>query len=124
MKPHRERCLHLHATSRYCSLMAEATKSREGTKQAVLCHEPEAVIYARKKAGLSQAEAATALGISPALMNMIESGVRSATPARLQRMADVFNCPVVVLERKRTLRRAEEENRKRARSPAMDTEAA
>lgn len=66
-----------------------------------LDHEPEAVTYARKKAGLSQLQLATALGISPSLMSQIESGDRNATPAMLLRLAEVLNCPLVVLERKR-----------------------
>jgi transcriptional regulator with XRE-family HTH domain len=66
-----------------------------------LGHEPEAVIYAREKAGLTQAELARRVGVSVALVNMIESGDRNATPAMLLRLAAALNCPVVVLERKR-----------------------
>ena len=35
------------------------------------------------------------------LVSQIESGKRNATPAMLLKMAEVYNCPVVVLERKR-----------------------
>jgi transcriptional regulator with XRE-family HTH domain len=66
-----------------------------------LNHEPVAVTYAREKAGLSKAEAARRTGISPALMGEIESGWRNAVPATLKKLAETFNCPVVVLERKR-----------------------
>lgn len=39
---------------------------------------------------------------SPRRMNEIESGWRNATPANLRKIADALNCPVVLLERKRT----------------------
>lgn len=66
-----------------------------------LHHEPEAVIYARQKAGLSKTQLAEELGVSLSLISMIEKGDRSATPALLQQMARILNCPLVVLERKR-----------------------
>ena len=66
-------------------------------------HEPEGVVYARKKAQLKQAEAARALGISGAYLSQIESGVRNAGPALLNKMAEIYNCPVVILERKRSV---------------------
>lgn len=64
-------------------------------------HEPEAVTYARKKAGLTQAETAKQTGISPQLMCDIEAGRRNATPAVIEKLAAVLNCPRVVLESKR-----------------------
>lgn len=67
----------------------------------VLDHEPEAVTYARKKAGLSKTALAQRLGVSLSLISQIESGDRNATPAMLLRMAAALNCPTVVLERKR-----------------------
>ncbi|MEV7422816.1 helix-turn-helix transcriptional regulator [Streptomyces sp. NPDC091212] len=66
-----------------------------------LDHEPEAVTYARKKAGLTMTDLADQLGVSLSLVSEIESGTRNATPLIQQRMAAVLNCPVVVLERKR-----------------------
>lgn len=72
-----------------------------GTTKQPLDHEPEAVEYARRKAGLSKTDLAKRLGISLSLISMIESGDRNATPALLLRLADALNCPVVVLERKR-----------------------
>lgn len=71
------------------------------TKQLTLNQEPDAVEYARSKAGLSKAAAAKAIGISPQLYGDIEAGRRNATPERMVAMAAAFNCPVVVLERKR-----------------------
>lgn len=72
-----------------------------GKPKPVLDHEPEAVEYARRKAGLSKTEFARRLGVSLPLISMIERGTRNATPELLPRMAEVLNCPVVVLERKR-----------------------
>lgn len=66
-----------------------------------LDHEPEAVAYARDKAGLRQNEAADKLGITPAYLSQIESGVRNAGPAMLNKMSSLYNCPRVILERKR-----------------------
>jgi transcriptional regulator with XRE-family HTH domain len=72
-----------------------------GNPKAVLDHEPEAVEYARRKAGLTVTDVARELGVSVSLISQIESGNRNATPAMINRLAEVFNCPVVVLERKR-----------------------
>ena len=72
-----------------------------GKPKPVLDHEPEAVTYARKKAQLSMTDVARELGVSLALISMIEAGDRNATPAMIHRLAEVFNCPVVVLERKK-----------------------
>lgn len=77
--------------------MAERKKPKQP-----LNHEPEAVTWAREKAGLTQTQVATALGVSLSLVSEIEKGTRNATPANLLRLAAILNCPVVVLERKRT----------------------
>lgn len=77
------------------------THSRRRRRGSPLNHEPEAVVYAREKAGLTRAEAARRAGISPQLMGAIENGTRNAVPATLLKLADALNCPVVVLERKR-----------------------
>jgi transcriptional regulator with XRE-family HTH domain len=66
-----------------------------------LHHEPQAVTWAREKAGLTKRELARTVGISEQLLGEIESGWRSATPLNLTRIADALNCPVVLLERKR-----------------------
>ncbi|MEW2548346.1 helix-turn-helix transcriptional regulator [Streptomyces sp. NPDC047002] len=65
-----------------------------------LHHEPRTVTWARTKSGLTKRALAQAVGISEQLLNEIESGWRSATPANLMKIADVLNCPVVFLERK------------------------
>jgi len=66
-----------------------------------LDHEPTAVAYARRQSGLSQTELAKRLGISLALLSMIETGTRNASHALMRRMATELDCPKVVLERKR-----------------------
>lgn len=77
------------------------TKKNPPATPLTLNHEPQAVLYARDKAGLTQAEAARQLGKSPQLLADIEAGRRNATSAMLNAMADVYNCPRVILERKR-----------------------
>lgn len=72
-----------------------------GNPKTLLDHEPEAVEYARRKAGLSKTDVARELGVSLPLISMIESGERNATPAMIIKLAGLFNCPTVVLERKR-----------------------
>jgi transcriptional regulator with XRE-family HTH domain len=74
---------------------------RVRTRPSRLHHEPEAVTWARQKAGLTKRELAGRVGISEQLVGEIESGWRSATPANLIRIAAALNCPLVVLERKR-----------------------
>ncbi|MFB4320625.1 helix-turn-helix domain-containing protein [Actinomadura sp. 21ATH] len=66
-----------------------------------LHHEPEAVTWAREKAGLSQAQLARECGFTRSLICEIEAGTRNATPATLMKIAEALNCPVVFLERKR-----------------------
>jgi transcriptional regulator with XRE-family HTH domain len=78
-------------------------KQPRGARKSPLDHEPESVLYARKKSGLSQADSAEAIGISPSHLSEIEKGTRNAPPHLLQKMATVYNCPVVVLERKRSV---------------------
>lgn len=58
--------------------------------------------WAREKAGLTKRALASRIGISEQLMGEIESGWRSATPANLMKIAAALNCPLVVLERKRS----------------------
>ena len=65
-----------------------------------LCQEPEAVTWAREKAGLTKRALAAKVGISEQLAGEIESGWRNATPANLTRIAEALNCPRVILERK------------------------
>lgn len=75
--------------------------SRRRKRPRTLHHEPQAVTWARQKAGLTKRALARHIGISEQLMGEIESGWRSATPANLRKIADALNCPIVALERKR-----------------------
>jgi DNA-binding XRE family transcriptional regulator len=69
-----------------------------------LDHEPEAVTYARRQAGLTKTQLAQACGVSLSLISEIESGTRNATPTMIIKLAEALNCPRVVLERKRDYR--------------------
>lgn len=66
-----------------------------------LDHEPEAVEYARRQAGLTQQQLADMCGVGRSLITEIELGTRNATPAMLIKLARALNCPRVILERKR-----------------------
>jgi transcriptional regulator with XRE-family HTH domain len=74
--------------------------ARTRTRPRRLHQDPEAVTWARQKAGLTKRALAAAVGISEQLMGEIKSGWRSATPANLARIADALNCPLVALERR------------------------
>jgi DNA-binding XRE family transcriptional regulator len=76
---------------------------RKRKRPRTLHQEPEAVTWARHKAGLTKRALARGVGISEQLMGEIESGWRSATPVNLGRIAATLNCPVVLLERKRAV---------------------
>ncbi|EMF31085.1 DNA-binding protein [Streptomyces gancidicus BKS 13-15] len=74
-------------------------------------HVPEAVTFARTRAGLTKRAVAQECGFSEQLMCDIEAGRRNATPEKLRKIAVVLNCPVDALEAKRpeaTARQAEE----------------
>lgn len=68
---------------------------------STLNHDPEAVKWAVQRSGLTQADVAGQLGISPGHLSEILSGTRSARQQTLIKLAGVLNCPVVVLEAKR-----------------------
>lgn len=72
-------------------------------RMSPLDHEPAALRYALDKSGLSQTEFAAKLGKSQSLISEILKGTRNANPRLLMDMARVLNCPVVVLERKRSV---------------------
>lgn len=68
---------------------------------APLNHEPEAVTFARDKAGLSQAQLAEMCGWSFQLQCDIEAGRRNADGEKLLAIAEATNTPVVFMERRR-----------------------
>lgn len=74
---------------------------RRRTRPRQLNQEPAAVTWAREKAGMTKRSLADAIGVSEQLVGEIESGWRSATPANLEKIAYLLNCPQVFLERKR-----------------------
>lgn len=68
--------------------------------RAPINHDPASLVWARTKAGWTQSRLAAALGISKGHMSEIESGKRSATDERLDRIAELIDCPRAVLEAK------------------------
>lgn len=69
----------------------------------VLRHEPEALIYARRVTGMTQAELARKISVTRSLINELEAGTRSASVAVLNKLTEALGCPLVVLERKRVV---------------------
>jgi transcriptional regulator with XRE-family HTH domain len=63
-------------------------------------HDPDALRWARERAGWRQAQLARAVGMSPSLLCEAEKGRRNLRPDLKQKLAEVLNCPVTVLERK------------------------
>lgn len=77
--------------------MPETTRPR---RVAPVTHDPEALRWARERAGWRQNALAQQAGISASLLCEAEKGTRGLAPAVLNRLASVLNCPVTVLERK------------------------
>lgn len=67
-----------------------------------LNHDPDALRYALDKSGLTQRELAAAIGKSPSMVTEMLRGTRNATPATLAAIAVALNCPLVVIEAKRS----------------------
>ena len=67
----------------YCGGMAQSPKDPPD-------HDPGAVASAREDAGLSKTAAAKRLGVSLALISMIESGRRNARPELIDAMAELY----------------------------------
>jgi transcriptional regulator with XRE-family HTH domain len=59
----------------------------------------QAITHFRKKANLTQAKVAEHLGIEPATVSRIETGVISPTLERLEQFGQMFNCPIAVFFR-------------------------
>ena len=92
------------------------TDKRKRRRPSKLHQEPSSVTWAREKCGLTKRALADLVGISEQLMGEIESGWRSATPAKLAKIAEALNCPLVMLERKRIVHQAPEDRRSEALS--------
>ncbi len=67
-----------------------------------LNQEPEALAWAVQRSGLTQREIAAQVKCSPGLLSEIIKGTRNARQPLLEELAAILNCPVVVLESKRT----------------------
>lgn len=65
-------------------------------------HDPEALKWARERAGWRQAALAREVGISPSTLCEAERGTRGLHPHTKNKLATVLNCPVTVFERKIT----------------------
>ncbi len=63
-------------------------------------HDPGAVASAREEAGLTKTAAAKELGVSIALVSMVESGRRNAKPELIESMAKLYDCAPDKLRRK------------------------
>ena len=63
-------------------------------------HDPEALVWARKKDGRTQGDLAVAAGISQGHLCEIEKGTRNAPPYLITKFAQILNCPRSVLEAK------------------------
>lgn len=68
-----------------------------------LDHDPAALRYALDNSGLTQTEFAAQIGKSRSLVSEMLAGTRNAHPALLLQIARVLNCPVVVLQAKRSV---------------------
>jgi transcriptional regulator with XRE-family HTH domain len=77
------------------------TANPRAPKFKALNQEPAHITRAREWAGLTKTQLAAEAGISLSLMSDIEHGARSATPPVLTRIAEVLNCPIAMLERRR-----------------------
>jgi transcriptional regulator with XRE-family HTH domain len=73
------------------------TSSRPRRKSPV-SHKPEALEWARRRAGWRQAALAREVGISRSLLSEAEKGTRGLSPAMLIKLAEVLGCPITVLE--------------------------
>lgn len=63
-------------------------------------HDPEALKWARERAGWRATDLARAVGISRSLLSEAEGGTRGLSPAIKNKIAETLNCPVTVFERK------------------------
>ena len=77
------------------------TKPPRGRRKSPLDHDPEALVWAFKKSGLTQKAFADAIGKSASMVSEMFKGTRNMTPATMQAAAVALNCPLTVLERKR-----------------------
>jgi DNA-binding XRE family transcriptional regulator len=92
-----EQTLFVRACSRYVAYMPDTTRPR---RIAPVDHDPEALKWARERAGWRATDLARAVGISRSLLSEAEGGTRGLSPAIKNKIAETLNCPVTVFERK------------------------
>lgn len=71
------------------------------TPRGPLHQNPTAIRQARDARHVRQAALAEAVGVSPGHISEIEGGTKNASVQLLARIAEVLNCPVDLLERRR-----------------------
>lgn len=86
--------------------MVTATKRPRNKRNTPLNHEPEALAWAINKSGFTQTmliEKLKEIGgtVSKGQLSEIVKGTRNCRQPLLEQIAQVLNCPVVALERKR-----------------------
>lgn len=86
--------------------METRTKRPRNKRNTPLNHEPEALAWAIRKSGYTQAQLLHALTeagspVSKGQLSEIVKGTRNCRQPLLEAIASVLNCPVVALERKR-----------------------
>jgi len=64
-------------------------------------HNPEALKWARERAGWRQAELAREAGIARSTLCEAEKGTRGLHPATKIRLAQILGCPVTLFDRPR-----------------------
>lgn len=62
-------------------------------------HDPQALKWARERAGWRQAALAREAGIAPSTLCEAEKGTRGLHPATVIRLAEILKCPVTVFDR-------------------------
>lgn len=72
-----------------------------GWRLKPLDHSPHGLKYALSNSGKTAPEVADELGISKGFFYELLRGTRNAKPTLLLRIAEVLNCPLVVIEAKR-----------------------
>lgn len=75
--------------------------SPRGARRAPLNHSAEAVRWIVRESDLTQRAIAKAVGISPGLLSEICNGTRNASDRVLSKLADILDCPVIVLKASR-----------------------
>lgn len=79
-------------------VMPATTRPR---RKSPVDHDPQALKWARERAGWRQAALAREVGVAPSTLCEAERGTRGLHPDVKNKLAAVLGCPVTVFERKR-----------------------